>query len=106
MLVDFQFTVFTVYNQFSLNNLVHFNFNRLILSTFSDLWQIAADVESKTEMVLARMPSALPKRTSASVLEYARRFDIISRYADYPDIVSYLTALSIKAESGGLKPYE
>ena len=39
----------------------------------SDLWQIASDVETKTEMVLARIPGALPKRTPASTLEYARQ---------------------------------
>ena len=71
-----------------------------------DLWQIASEVETKTELVLARIPGALPKRTTASILEYARRYDIVTRYEEYPDIVSFLTALSIKAETGGLQAWE
>ena len=73
---------------------------------FLDLWQIASDVEAKTELVLARLPVALPKRTAASTLEYERRYDIVTRYTEYPDIVSYLSALALKAETGGLMPYE
>jgi len=72
----------------------------------SDLWPIASEVETKTELVLARIPGALPKRTTASILEYARRYDIVTRYEEYPDIVSFLTALSIKAETVGLQAWE
>ena len=72
----------------------------------SDLWQIASDVEAKTAMVLTRLPSALPKRTPVSSLEYARRYDIVKRYTEYPDIVSFLSALALKAETGGLVPWE
>lgn len=72
----------------------------------SDLWKIALDVEARTELVLARIPSALPKRTPASAQEYDRRYDIITRYEEYPSILEYLTALSIRAEAPGLKPWE
>ena len=73
---------------------------------FADLWQIASDIDSKSNMVLARLPCVLPKRTAASIQEYNRRFDVVSRYEEYPTIVDYLTALSIKAESSGLQPWE
>ena len=63
-------------------------------------------MESKTEMVMARIPCALPKRTTSSILEIQRRYDIVTRYNDYPDIVSYLSALAMKAETGGLQPWE